>query len=907
MRKNHLWRSYIGQGYYGTHTPTPVLRNVFENPGWYTSYTPYQPEISQGRLEALLTFQTMVAELTGLKLANASLLDEGSAAAEAITMAHRRTKKKKFLVDCRCHPQTIAVVRSRADGLQFTVHVTDLSNLDQVNRELSSDQYGGCLIQYPDTDGNVAPQQLQKVSELAAKHKVLTIVATDLLALTLIQPPGKLGADIAVGSSQRFGVPPGFGGPHAAFFSTKEELVRAMPGRVVGISKDSHGKSALRLTLQAREQHIRRDKATSNICTAQALLADMAAFYAVYHGPDGLKQIAQRVHRNTIRLLHALEANGYKIVNTNSIFDTIKMKPSSSEHGGVEGVRSRAVGKQINLRYFSDGESVGISLDETVTAQDMTDLFQVFGVHAPETKISSKSSICTQPILRTDRILSQPVFNLYHSETELLRFMKQLENKDVSLAHSMISLGSCTLKLNATTGVMACSWPTVNQIHPFAPVEQTEGYMELIRQLEKDLAEITGYDHVCLTPNSGAMGEYAGLRTITGYLASKGQSQRKICLIPTSAHGTNPASAQMAGMTVHPVKTTKQGAFDMALLKEQVDRCKDTLGAIMITYPSTFGVFDDDLLEIVELVHRAGGQVYLDGANMNAQVGLCRPGDFDADVSHLNLHKTFGIPHGGGGPGVGPICVKSHLAPFLPQHALRPICLSVSHQNSLDPNTRTICSAPFGSASLLPIPWAYIKLLGRQGVRKATEQAILNANYMLHRLRSYFPIKFVNQNGLCAHEFIIDCSEFEKHRVTTMDIAKRLIDYGFHSPTMSWPVPGSLMIEPTESESLAECDRLCDALIHIRKEVDKIADGHWPKDNNPLKNAPHTIEDVTRSEWDRPYSREEGAFPAPWFSHSKHPHGKLPKIWPSVGRLNDAYGDTHLKCAFTPQLNENNK
>ncbi|THD24720.1 Glycine dehydrogenase mitochondrial [Fasciola hepatica] len=897
MNKNQLWRSYIGQGYYGTLTPTPILRNVFENPGWYTSYTPYQPEISQGRLEALLNFQTMVAELTGLNLANASLLDEGSAAAEAMTMAHRRTKKMKFLVDRRCHPQTIAVVRSRADGLQFTVQVTDLTNIGYLDQELSSGQYAGCLIQYPDTDGNVAPDHVKNVAEIASKYKALTIVATDLLALTLIQPPGKLGADIAVGSSQRFGVPVGFGGPHAAFFATKEEFARSMPGRMIGISKDSHDRPALRLTLQVREQHIRRDKATSNICTAQALLADMASFYAVYHGPEGLKQIAQRVHRNTMRLSFALNIDGYEIVNQHPVFDTIKVKPSS-KHGGVDGVKSRAANKQINLRYFPDGKSIGISLDETVTAQDMSDLFLVFGVPAPETEIASNLSLRSQPtILRTDQILSQSVFNSYHSETELLRYMKHLENKDISLIHSMISLGSCTLKLNATTGMLPCSWSTVNQIHPFAPVEQTQGYVELIRELEQDLAEITGFDHVCLTPNSGAMGEYSGLRTIARYLASQGQGQRKICLIPTSAHGTNPASARMAGMTVQPIQTTKQGTFDMTHLKDQVDRYKDTLGAIMVTYPSTFGVFDSELLETIDLVHKAGGQVYLDGANMNAQVGLCRPGDFDADVSHLNLHKTFGIPHGGGGPGVGPICVKSHLAPFLPQHAWRPTCLSAT-QHTLDPDTHTVCSAPFGSASLLPISWAYIKLLGRQGLRKASEQAILNANYMLQRLRAYFPIKFVNQNGLCAHEFIIDCSEFEKHGVIAMDIAKRLIDYGFHSPTMSWPVPGSLMIEPTESESLAECDRLCDALINIRKEMDKIAEDQWPKDNNPLKNAPHTVEDVTQSRWDRPYSREEAAFPAPWHNDGEYPYGKMSKVWPTVGRLNDVYGDTHLCCVI---------
>ncbi|VDP68112.1 unnamed protein product [Echinostoma caproni] len=783
--------------------------------------------------------------------------------------------------------------------MNFTVKVMDFNNMSQMKQELSSGQCAACLMQYPDTEGNVYPDLVRQVSEHCKQNKALSVVATDLLALIMIQSPGKLGADIAIGSSQRFGVPVGFGGPHAAFFATKEDLVRLMPGRVIGISKDSHGKPALRLAMQVREQHIRRDKATSNICTAQALLANMASFYAVYHGPHGLKQIAQRVHRNTIRLLHALQSDGYEVFNTHPVFDTIKVKPTA-KHGGLDGVKKRAAEKRINLRYFEDGQSIGLSLDETVTTQDFSDLLYVFNVPASSSEISNSLSLWNATnTLRTDHILSQPVFNSHHSETEILRYMKKLENKDVSLAHSMISLGSCTLKLNATTGIIPCSWPTVNQLHPFAPVEQTQGYVELIGELEQDLAEITGYDHVCLTPNSGAQGEYTGLRAITGYLASKGQSQRKVCLIPTSAHGTNPASAKMAGMDVQPIKTTKQGTFDIGHLKEQVDRYKDTLGAIMITYPSTFGVFDTELMETIDLVHKAGGQVYLDGANMNAQVGLCRPGDFGTDVSHLNLHKTFGIPHGGGGPGVGPVCVKSHLAPFLPQHALRPTCLSVTDHGP-DPNMRTFCSAPFGSASILPIPWAYIKLLGRQGIRKATEQAILNANYMLQRLRPYYPIKFVNQNGLCAHEFIIDCSDFEKYGVITMDIAKRLIDYGFHSPTMSWPVPGSLMIEPTESESLAECDRLCDALIHIRREVDKISEGEWPKDNNPLKHAPHTAEDVTRSNWDRPYSREEAAFPAPWQRDGKGPFDKLSKIWPAVGRLNDAYGDKHLQCVMPP-------
>ncbi|KAA3678925.1 glycine dehydrogenase [Paragonimus westermani] len=799
MNKNQVWRSYIGQGYYGTLTPTPILRNIFENPGWYTSYTPYQPEISQGRLEALLNFQTVVSELTGLPLANASLLDEGTSAAEAMAMANRKTGRTKVLVDSACHPQTIAVVRSRADGLNLEVKIMDFRDTEAVEKLLATGTFAGCLMQYPDTNGNLCDEKVAIISKIAKNYNSLTTVATDLLALTLVQSPGELGADIAIGSAQRFGVPMGFGGPHAGFFATREQFARLIPGRVIGISKDAAGKPALRLTLQVREQHIRRDKATSNICTAQALLASMAGFYAVYHGPNGLKQIATRVHRNTMRLAVALCEAGYQICNDSPVFDTLQIKPSAASLT-LDVIKQRAAKNQINLRYYPEGET-------------------------------------------------------------------------------------------------PCSWPTVNRMHPFVPVEQTKGYLELIEELERDLAEVTGYDHVCLAPNSGAQGEYSGLRAITGYLSSKGENKRKVCLIPTSAHGTNPASARMAGMNVQPVNSTKKGGFDMGHLKQQVDRFKDTLGAIMITYPSTFGVFDNDLMETCELVHKAGGQVYLDGANLNAQVGLCRPGDYGTDVCHLNLHKTFGIPHGGGGPGVGPVCVKSHLAPFLPQHPWRSACLNVPVKKfTLEPSLRTVCAAPFGSASILPIPWAYLKLLGPKGVRKASEAAILNANYMLRRLQGHYPIKFVNQNGCCAHEFIVDCSAFEKYHITTLDIAKRLMDYGFHSPTMSWPVASSLMIEPTESESRAECDRLCDALIGIRQEIDKVIQGEWSSDCSPLKMAPHTLEDVTKENWDRPYSRQEAAFPAPWHRPGKVIFDKLSKVWPSVGRLDDAYGDTHLSC-----------
>ncbi|KER28877.1 hypothetical protein T265_04348 [Opisthorchis viverrini] len=898
MNKNQVWRSYIGQGYYGTITPTPIIRNIFENPGWYTSYTPYQPEISQGRLEALLNFQTVVSELTGLPVANASLLDEGTAAAEAISMAYRVTARSKVLVDSACHPQTIDVVRSRANGLDFEVQVLDFKDTMEVEKLLATDTFAACLMQYPDTEGNLHAEMVSKISEMARKHKTLSVVATDLLALTLVRSPGELGADVAIGSAQRFGVPMGFGGPHAAFFATRQEFVRAVPGRVVGISKDSHKRPALRLALQVREQHIRRDKATSNICTAQALLANMASFYAVYHGPQGLRDIASRVHRNTIRLAASLILAKYEICSDGPVFDTLKVRTLENLRN-INTIKEQALQKRINLRYYPDEQSVGISLDQTVTDEDFMDILYVFDAPITTVEPASKHCLFSNPeLLRKDEYLNHAVFNSYHSETELLRYMKQLENRDVSLTHSMIPLGSCTMKLNATTSMMPCSWPTVNSLHPFVPAEQTQGYEALIHDLEQDLAEVTGYDHVCLAPNSGAQGEYAGLCAIARFLKSRGEIQRKVCLIPTSAHGTNPASAKMAGMSVHPLFNTKAGGFDMAHLREQLDRFKNTVAAMMVTYPSTFGVFDEELLEACELVHNAGGQVYLDGANMNAQVGLCRPGDLGTDVCHLNLHKTFSIPHGGGGPGIGPICVKEHLAPFLPQHAWRNPCLNASHMlSTVDSSPHTVCSAPFGSASLLLIPWSYIKLLGPKGVRKASETAILNANYMLQRLRDHYPIKFVNKNGCCAHEFIVDCSSFEKHRIFTIDIAKRLIDYGFHGPTMSWPVPSSLMIEPTECESRAECDRLCDALILIKQEIEKVARGEWPIDCNPLKLAPHTVEDVTCDKWDRPYSRQEAAFPAPWHCVTKGLFDRRSKTWPTVGRIDDAYGDTHLCCA----------
>nr|CAH8871034.1 unnamed protein product [Trichobilharzia regenti] len=905
MNKNHVWRSYIGQGYYGTITPTVIQRNIFENPGWYTAYTPYQPEISQGRLEALFNYQTMVSDLTGLPRANASLLDEGTAAAEAMCLAVRHTKKRKFLVDTKCHLQTIDVVTSRAKDIEVEIEMISLNNIDHVKKTINTGQYAGYLLQYPDTEGDIWDQKIRLTAEWTKLNKTLLIMATDLMVLTLIESPGSLGADIAIGSSQRFGVPMGFGGPHAAFISATETLTRLLPGRIVGLSKDMEDQPAYRLALQTREQHIRRDKATSNICTAQALLANMAGFYAIYHGPKGLKQIASRIHRNTLRLASALENSGYKIANQTAVFDTIKVYPASKTNS-LQSIRKRAMEKRINLFYYLDGEAVGISLDETVTRDDFNDLLYIFKATKVKPKAHSTNAITTYPhLIRKTDYLTHSVFNSFHSETELLRYMKRLENKDFSLAHSCIPLGSCTMKLNGTTELLACSWDTVNKLHPLVPKNQITGYLELIAQLENDIKEITGYDYVSLAPNSGAQGEYAGLKAIRGYLDRKGKQKRNICLIPTSAHGTNPASAHMAGMIVKPVKTMSNGCLDMNHLKEQISLHRDNLAAIMITYPSTFGVFDNDVQMVCDLVHEAGGQVFMDGANLNAQVGLCRPADIGSDVSHLNLHKTFSIPHGGGGPGCGPVCVKSHLAAFLPKHYFygHTYVNDAGHKINIGDKSSShyaVCSAPFGSASLLPISWSYIRLLGPQGVKRASQIALLNANYMLKRLQDYYNIRYVNDAGMCAHEFIIDCSQFSDQHIEVIDIAKRLMDYGFHSPTMSWPVTSSLMIEPTESESRLECDRLCDSLISIRKEIDKVVKGEWDIECNPLKMAPHTMEVVINSKWDRPYTRQEAAFPAPWQNMKNGSINKLSKLWPSVSRLDDAYGDQNLVCTCPP-------
>uniref|UniRef100_A0A1I8HIH3 Glycine cleavage system P protein n=1 Tax=Macrostomum lignano TaxID=282301 RepID=A0A1I8HIH3_9PLAT len=855
--ENQVWRTYIGMGYYNCFVPTVIQRNVLENPGWITQYTPYQAEISQGRLESLLNFQTMICDLTAMENANASLLDEGTAAAEAMAMCYR--------LSLLCKDELINVV--------------------DITPDLDMHEACGILVQYPDTDGCVQTN-LAQVAELAKQKKTVVCVATDLLALTLLTPPGELGADVVLGSSQRFGVPLGYGGPHAAFFAARKEFIRHMPGRMVGVTKDRHGNMAYRLALQTREQHIRRDKATSNVCTAQALLANMSAMYAVYHGPRGLQRIGQRVHNFARVLAKGAAEAGFELVNpTGLYFDTLRLRPTKP----MEEIRSRAASARINLRFYDDRATIGVALDETVSEADMNDLLRVLGCKSSVAELAERLSpdegLLASPLARQSNYLEHPVFNSYRTETAMVRFLKRLENRDLSLVHSMIPLGSCTMKLNATTELTPVSWPEFSQLHPFAPTDQAGGYRALFQQLEAQLAEITGFDAVSLQPNSGAQGEYAGLRTIMHYLDSIGQGHRKVCLIPMSAHGTNPASAHMAGMKVEPVNVTRTGSIDMRHLLDLTEKLSDKIAAIMVTYPSTYGVFDPEIREICDVVHAAGGQVYLDGANMNAQVGLCRPGDFGADVSHLNLHKTFAIPHGGGGPGMGPIGVKKHLAPFLPGHA------GHDHLNHLA--KLPVSAAPYGSASILPIPWAYVRMLGPDGLRRASEVAILNANYMMKRLEKYYKVEYRNEAGFCAHEFIISMNEFRKSGIQAVDVSKRLMDYGFHSPTMSWPVENSLMIEPTESESRDECDRLVDALIRIRAEIDDVVQGKLPSDDNPLKNAPHPQSMVCSSHWPHPYSRELAAFPAPFVRPEN-------KFWPACSRIDDRYGDMHLICSCPP-------
>ncbi len=875
--ENKVFRSFIGTGYSDTHTPPVIQRNILENPGWYTAYTPYQAEISQGRLEALLNFQTLVTELTGLEIANASMLDEGTAAAEAMMMCHRLKEgdaaaHRTFFVSDHCHPQTIDIVKTRAKPLGIKVTVGDHRTFT-VGAECF-----GVLVQYPDTTGSIHDFE----AFFAAAHAAgaYTIVAADLLALTLLRAPGEFGADVAVGSAQRFGVPMGFGGPHAGFLATKDAFKRQMPGRLVGVSKDAQGDPALRLALGTREQHIRRDKATSNICTAQVLLAVMASMYAVYHGPDGLRHIARRVKRLTELLATGLRTAGAK-VNAEPVFDTLTI-------GGVaaDRVHAAASAKKFNLRRV-DAHTVGISLDETTTVEEVRDLLACFreGAKLPDIEESDRLVSFAAPFARTSAFLTHATFNRYHTEHEMLRYIKRLEAKDLSLVHSMISLGSCTMKLNATSEMYPVSWPEFGKQHPFVPAEQARGYHKLFADLETWLAEITGFAAISLQPNAGSQGEYAGLLAIRGYHESRHEGHRSICLIPTSAHGTNPASAAMGGFKVVAVACDANGNIDVADLRAKAEQHAHDLAALMVTYPSTHGVFESSIKEICAIVHQHGGQVYMDGANMNAQVGLTSPGHIGADVCHLNLHKTFCIPHGGGGPGVGPIGVAKHLVPFLPGHVFS------GHGPKAQPaNTGgAVSAAPWGSASILVISWMYIRMMGPDGLTTATKVAILNANYVAKRLEKFFPVLYRGNAGLIAHECIVDFRNWKKHGVEVEDAAKRLMDYGYHAPTMSFPVPGTLMIEPTESESKAELDRFCDAMISIHGEMQAVANGESDKTNNPLKHAPHTAKVVCADEWPHPYSRETAAFPDRFTRASK--------FWPNVGRVDNVYGDRNLVCS----------
>jgi glycine dehydrogenase len=881
--KNKIFRSFIGCGYYGTHTPGPILRNILENPGWYTQYTPYQAEIAQGRLEALLNFQTMICDLTGLSVSNASLLDEGTAAAEAMGLSLAKQTGEGafvFLVAEDCHPQTIEVVRTRAEALGVEVQV---SAFDCFSFVQSGKIVIGALVQYPATDGTV--REYQATISKAHEAGALVTVATDLLALTQLTPPGDFGADIAVGSAQRFGVPFGFGGPHAGFFAVKDELKRLMPGRLIGVSKDTEGRPAMRLSLQTREQHIRRERATSNICTAQVLLAVMASMYAVYHGPEGLKRIAKRVSLFTSALARSLESRGVKVL-TKNFFDTLKVEVSSSKE-----VLERAAKLKINLRSFGSSQ-FGISLDEATTESDIADLvFVLTGQKLAEVAGNGTSGVLTTEVsalpanlLRTSPFLTHPVFNSYHSETEFLRYVKRLESRDLSLAQAMIPLGSCTMKLNATCEMIPVTWPEFGQLHPFAPAEQTKGYLELFKELEQGLKDVTGFNAVSLQPNSGAQGEYAGLLVIRAYHRSRGDAHRTVCLIPKSAHGTNPASAVMAGFEVVPVECDESGNIDLNDVKAKAELHREKLAALMVTYPSTHGVFEGHIEKICKVIHDAGGQVYMDGANLNALVGLVRPADIGGDVCHINLHKTFCIPHGGGGPGMGPIAVKKHLAPFLPGHPL----VDLKIEKAVGP----VSAAPWGSASILVIPWVYMKAMGAQNLRRATQIAILNANYVAKRLEGAYPILFKGQNGFVAHECILDLRHFKKCGVEVEDVAKRLMDYGFHAPTVSWPVAGTLMVEPTESESKAELDRFCDAMLAIREEIRAVEEGRIDKVNNPLKNAPHTASAVLSDSWSRPYGREVAAFPLASLRDYK--------FWPAVGRVDGVYGDKNLVCTCLP-------
>jgi glycine dehydrogenase len=898
-RKNKVTHSFIGAGYYDCITPPVIQRNILENPGWYTAYTPYQAEIAQGRLEALLNFQQMIIDLTALDIANASLLDEATAAAEAMTLCHAVVPNRKaFFVADDCHPQTIAVVQTRAKPLGIEIKIGDYSRFQ------FDDTIFGALIQYPATDGAI--YDYGEFVTRAHDAGALVVVAADILALTLLKPPGEFGADVAVGNTQRLGVPLGFGGPHAAYFATRDQFKRHMPGRLVGVSHDAEGRPAYRLALQTREQHIRRDKATSNICTAQVLLAAIASMYAVYHGPKGLRAIAERVHRLTSQLADGLQALGCTIAHKN-FFDTIRVEVESSEvileHAAKAGCNLRALGPC----------AVGISFDETTTPRDIELLMSIFrGTTVrdfADEELGEPAIRIPHSAFRNSQFLTHPIFNTHDTETEMLRYLKKLESRDLSLTTSMIPLGSCTMKLNATAEMFPISWPEISKLHPFAPADQTAGYKKICQQLEEWLAEITAFAAISLQPNAGSQGEFAGLLAIREYHASRGEAHRNVCLIPTSAHGTNPASAIMAGFKVVSVACLKDGDIDLADLRAKADQHARNLAALMVTYPSTHGVFEPTIREICDIVHAHGGQVYMDGANMNAQVGLCRPGDYGADVCHLNLHKTFCIPHGGGGPGVGPIGVAKHLMPYLPREFIldpttgkilfgegdrgkRPPYGNGSNYHSGGGKAGNVAAAPYGSASILTITWMYIRMMGAEGLKRASEVAILNANYVAKRLDRFFPVLFKGKHGLVAHECIIDLRQWKNAGIEVEDVAKRLMDYGFHAPTVSWPVAGTMMIEPTESEPKHELDRFCDAMISIHTEMQSIASGKQDRQNNVLRNAPHTTRQIASDKWDRPYSREEAAFPAPWTREHK--------FWPAVARIDNVYGDRNLFCSCPP-------
>ncbi len=871
-KKNQVFKSYIGMGYADCLVPAVIQRNILENPGWYTQYTPYQPEISQGRLEALLHYQTLVSELTGLPVANASLLDEGTAAAEAMTVAYNVASRKKpnanvFLVSEKCHPQSIAVVKTRAKGFGIEVKTFSYNDIE------IDEKVFGVLLQYPDTEGSV--EDFSSISQKAKENEALSIFSCDPLSLVLLKSPAELGADIAVGNMQRFGVPYGYGGPHAAFYATKDEYKRLTPGRIIGVSVDKEGKPALRLALQTREQHIRREKATSNICTAQVLLAVMSAMYAVYHGPRGLKAIAKKVNSLACEFKTRVVNLGFEI-STDNFFDTVLLKVNKADE-----ILNELVKNKINARKLNN-EHLSFTFDEASTKEDVEKLIELLSkFKKSDAKVTIMSSCIEKEFLRTDSILEQDVFNKYTSETNFLRYVRKLESRDLSLGYSMIPLGSCTMKLNATSEMLPVTWPEFSSIHPYVPSEQSKGYLELFNDLEVSLAEITGFHSISLQPNAGSQGEFAGLMVIKAFYEAKGESGRNICLIPVSAHGTNPASAVMAGMKVVPVACDKDGNVDVEDLKVQIEKNKEKLAALMVTYPSTHGVFEESIKEICELIHNAGGQVYLDGANMNALVGLSKVAELGADVCHINLHKTFCIPHGGGGPGMGPIGVVKHLADFLPDNPV----IDLKIKNGMG----AVSAAPWGSASILPISWMYIAMMGAAGLKKATQVAILNANYIAKKLEKHFPVLYKAKNGFVAHECIIDCRDLKtKTGIDVGDIAKRLMDYGFHAPTVSWPVPGTIMIEPTESESKDELDRFCNAMIAIREEILKVENGEWPKDNNPVINAPHTSSMIATDDWNFPYSREVAVFPSDFVKNHK--------FWPAVSKIDNAYGDKNFIC-----------